>query len=108
MNVVVVGGGVAGIVAALDCVAAGATVTLVEVRPRLGGAAYSVRSDDFWIDNGQHVFLRCCPAYRGLLAKLGSESLVELQTKAADEVVRVLTGQAPRNPVNPEALKRTA
>jgi D-3-phosphoglycerate dehydrogenase / 2-oxoglutarate reductase len=33
------------------------------------------------------------------------ESLVELQTKAAEEVVRVLTGQAPRNPVNPEALK---
>jgi D-3-phosphoglycerate dehydrogenase len=36
------------------------------------------------------------------------ESLVELQTKAADEVVRVLTGQSPRNPVNPEALKRPA
>jgi D-3-phosphoglycerate dehydrogenase / 2-oxoglutarate reductase len=33
------------------------------------------------------------------------ESLIDLQTKAADEVVRVLTGQAPRNPVNPEALK---
>ena len=44
VNVVVVGGGVAGIVAALDCAAAGASVTLVEVRPRLGGAAYSVRA----------------------------------------------------------------
>jgi D-3-phosphoglycerate dehydrogenase len=33
------------------------------------------------------------------------ESLVDLQTKAAQEVVRVLSGQAPRNPVNPEALK---
>jgi len=33
------------------------------------------------------------------------ESLVELQTKAAEEVVRVLTGQMPRSPVNPEALK---
>ena len=33
------------------------------------------------------------------------ESLVELQTKAADEVVRVLTGQRPRNPVNPEVVK---
>jgi D-3-phosphoglycerate dehydrogenase len=32
------------------------------------------------------------------------ESLEELQTKAAEEVVRVLTGQPPRNPVNPEAL----
>jgi D-3-phosphoglycerate dehydrogenase len=35
------------------------------------------------------------------------ESLVDLQTKAAEEVVRVLTGQAPKNPVNPEALKVT-
>ncbi len=81
MNVVVVGGGVAGIVAALDCAAAGATVTLVEVRPRLGGAAYSVRRDDLWIDNGQHVFLRCCSAYRALLARLGSESLIDLQPR---------------------------
>jgi D-3-phosphoglycerate dehydrogenase len=32
------------------------------------------------------------------------ESLMDLQTKAAEEVVRVLSGQAPRNPVNPEAL----
>ncbi len=32
------------------------------------------------------------------------ESLEELQTKAAEEIVRVLSGQPPRNPVNPEAL----
>src|SRR5712692_3374853 len=36
------------------------------------------------------------------------ESLVDLQVKAAQEVVRVLSGQAPRNPVNPEAAQRTA
>jgi D-3-phosphoglycerate dehydrogenase len=33
------------------------------------------------------------------------ESLVELQTKAAEEVVAVLSGKAPRNPVNPEAVE---
>jgi D-3-phosphoglycerate dehydrogenase len=33
------------------------------------------------------------------------ESLVELQTKAVEEIVRVLTGLAPRSPVNAEALK---
>src|SRR5467141_4390104 len=33
------------------------------------------------------------------------EALEELQTKAAEEVVRVLSGQAPRNPVNPDVLK---
>jgi D-3-phosphoglycerate dehydrogenase len=32
------------------------------------------------------------------------ESLVELQVKAAQEVVAVLKGQSPRNPVNPEVL----
>jgi D-3-phosphoglycerate dehydrogenase len=32
------------------------------------------------------------------------ESLLELQRKAAEEVVAVLTGKAPRNPVNPEAM----
>jgi D-3-phosphoglycerate dehydrogenase len=32
------------------------------------------------------------------------ESLVELQKRAAQEVAAVLTGQAPRNPVNPEVL----
>lgn len=33
------------------------------------------------------------------------ESLNDLETKAAEEVVRVLKGEAPRNPVNPEALR---
>ena len=61
----VVGGGLAGITAALDCAAAGASVTLVEVRRRLGGAAYSFERDGLAMDNGQHVFLRCCHAYRG-------------------------------------------
>ena len=33
------------------------------------------------------------------------ESLVDLQVKASEEVARVLTGQTPRNPVNPEVLQ---
>ncbi len=80
-EVIVIGGGLAGIAAALDCVAAGARVTLVEVRRRLGGAAYSFERDGLRMDNGQHVFLRCCAAYRGLLARLGSEHGVVLQER---------------------------
>jgi D-3-phosphoglycerate dehydrogenase len=34
------------------------------------------------------------------------ESLVELQTKASQEVVSVLSGNPPRNPVNPAVLQR--
>jgi squalene-associated FAD-dependent desaturase len=85
--VIVLGGGLAGITAALDCAAAGAQVTLLEVRPRLGGAAYSFQRDGLWLDNGQHVFLRCCGAYRGLLARLGSEQRVAIQPRLAIPVL---------------------
>ncbi len=80
-RVLVLGGGLAGITAALDCAAAGASVELLEVRPRLGGAAYSVKRDGLEMDNGQHVFLRGCLAYRGLLARLGSQHLVAVQPR---------------------------
>ncbi len=80
-DVLIVGGGLAGIAAALDCAGAGARVALVEVRRRLGGAAYSFERDGLSIDNGQHVFLRCCTAYRELLRRLGSEQGVLLQER---------------------------
>jgi len=85
--VTVIGGGLAGITAALDCADAGAQVTLLEVRPRLGGAAYSFERDGLWLDNGQHVFLRCCSAYRGLLARLGSEQRVRIQPRLEIPVI---------------------
>jgi squalene-associated FAD-dependent desaturase len=92
-HVAVVGGGVAGITAALDCAEAGAQVTLLEVRRRLGGAAYSVTREGIEMDNGQHVFLRGCHAYRGLLARLGSERLVSIQPRL--EIPVLAPGAAP-------------
>ncbi len=80
-RVVIVGGGLAGIAGALDCARGGAQVTLVEVRPRLGGAAYSFERDGLWLDNGQHVFLGCCVAYRELLQRLGSSAQTILQDR---------------------------
>jgi hydroxysqualene dehydroxylase len=77
--VTVIGGGLAGIAAALELADAGAAVTLLEVRPRLGGAAYSFQRDELWLDNGQHVFLRCCEEYRGLLGRLGTAADTALQ-----------------------------
>jgi squalene-associated FAD-dependent desaturase len=87
-RVVVVGGGLAGITAALDCADAGASVTLVEVRRRLGGAAYSFEREGLRMDNGQHVFLRCCEAYRALLARLGSEHLTAIQPRLEIPVLK--------------------
>jgi len=66
----VVGGGLAGITSALILSENGWRVTLVEARPRLGGRATSYRRGDLTVDNGQHVYLRCCTAYLGLLERL--------------------------------------
>jgi squalene-associated FAD-dependent desaturase len=92
-RVLVLGGGLAGIVAALDCAAQGAEVTLVEVRRRLGGAAYSFEREGLEMDNGQHVFLRCCAAYRALLHRLGSDGLVSVQPRLDIPVLK--PGAAP-------------
>ena len=40
------------------------------------------------------------------LAFYSRESVIELQTKAAEEVARALKGEPPRSPVNPEVLTR--
>src|SRR5260370_20991960 len=70
-RVAVIGGGLAGIAAAIALAEAGADVTLLEARPRLGGATCSFGRDGLIVDTGQHVFLGSCSAYPGLLASLG-------------------------------------
>ena len=80
-SVVVVGGGLAGISAAVALAQAGYGVTLLEAKPRLGGATMSFTRDGLVIDTGQHVFLRCCTAYRGLLDRLGMGAHAPLQPR---------------------------
>ena len=80
-KIVVIGGGLAGITAAIALSEVGADVTLAEARPRLGGATTSFSRGGLMVDNGQHVFLRCCVAYRGLLARLGMTGAVSLQDR---------------------------
>ncbi|MFJ9839392.1 hydroxysqualene dehydroxylase HpnE [Kitasatospora sp. NPDC101155] len=78
---VVVGGGLAGITSALRLAEAGHEVTLAEGRPRLGGLAFSFQRGELTVDNGQHVYLRCCTAYRGLLERLGATRMTHLQDR---------------------------
>ncbi|MFI5694557.1 hydroxysqualene dehydroxylase HpnE [Kribbella sp. NPDC051586] len=80
-RVAVVGGGLAGITAALRLADAGCAVVLLEVRPKLGGLTHSFERDGRWIDNGQHVFLRCCTSYLRLLDRLGVRDQVQLQRR---------------------------
>ncbi|MGW0705477.1 hydroxysqualene dehydroxylase HpnE [Streptomyces sp. NPDC002643] len=78
---VVVGGGLAGITAALALADAGVRVTLLEGRPRLGGLAFSFQRGELTVDNGQHVYLRCCTAYRWFLDRIDAASLAPLQNR---------------------------
>ncbi|WP_073947913.1 hydroxysqualene dehydroxylase HpnE [Streptomyces kebangsaanensis] len=80
-HAVVVGGGLAGLTAALELADAGVRVTLLEGRPRLGGLACSFRRGDLTVDNGQHVYLRCCTAYRWFLDRIGGAALAPLQDR---------------------------
>lgn len=77
----IVGGGLAGIAAALAVADGGAEVTLIERRQSLGGLTSSVRRNGLWFDNGQHVFLRCCTEYLSLLGRLGASDKVYLQPR---------------------------
>jgi squalene-associated FAD-dependent desaturase len=87
-GVLVVGGGLAGISAALRLADDGYQVVLAEARPRLGGAAFSFRRGELSVDNGQHVFLRCCTAYLQLLARLGVGDRITMQSHLDVPVLR--------------------
>src|SRR5215470_11677214 len=99
VRAVVIGGGLAGITAAIALGQVGADVTLLEAKPRLGGAAMSFTRDGLVVDTGQHVFLRCCTAYRGLLGRLGVEAHAPLQPRFDVTVL---------SPHGPARLRRTA
>jgi squalene-associated FAD-dependent desaturase len=103
-TVAVIGGGLAGITAAIALAESGADVTLLEARPRLGGATCSFSRDGLTVDTGQHVFLGCCSAYRGLLARLGMTQHTTLQDRFDVTVLAPGANGQPRK----ARLRRTA
>ena len=103
-KVAVIGGGLAGITAAIALAESGADVTLLEARPRLGGATCSFSRDGLTVDTGQHVFLGCCSAYRGLLARLGMTEHAPLQVRFDVTVLAPGANGQPRQ----ARLRRTA
>jgi squalene-associated FAD-dependent desaturase len=76
----VVGGGLAGLSAALELVDAGHEVALYEARPTLGGAVQTLprREGDPEPppDNGQHIALGCFTEYRRFLERIGEAGSV--------------------------------
>jgi len=79
--VAVIGGGLAGLSAALDLSEAGREVVLFERRPYVGGKAYSFEdpNHEVVLDNGQHITMRCCTAFQSFLERIDCADIVRYQ-----------------------------
>jgi squalene-associated FAD-dependent desaturase len=76
-EVIVIGGGLAGLAAAAALGGAGHSVKVLESRPFLGGRATSYEvgngEEAEFIDNCQHILLRCCVNLLDFYRRLGVE-----------------------------------
>lgn len=75
--VAIVGGGWAGLAAAVELTDAGFPVTLYEAARQLGGRARSVDWDGLRIDNGQHLLAGAYDQTLALMRRLGTLPLLE-------------------------------
>jgi len=82
-RVVIVGGGVAGISAAVHAIQNGVKPILLERSPGLGGRARSLFANDVnaYIDNGQHALSGSYAETRRLLSIIGSEEKIDFQQR---------------------------
>src|SRR5216684_2947742 len=77
-NVIVIGGGLAGLSSAVALAEAGHRVRLLEKRPHLGGRAASyVLPGGEHVDNCQHVTLGCCTNLQDFYRRVGSDGKIK-------------------------------
>ncbi|NOZ84976.1 MAG: FAD-dependent oxidoreductase [Deltaproteobacteria bacterium] len=90
-DLIVVGGGLAGMTAALTCAGRGMDTLLLEAGGALGGRTRSVknRSTGEEVDNGQHMFIGAFEETLSLLELLGTRYMLK---KAGSEYVLVDAG----------------
>jgi hydroxysqualene dehydroxylase len=74
MKIAVVGGGWAGLSAAVEARRLGHGVTLCEMAPQLGGRARGVEVGELMLDNGQHVMIGAYVETLALMRELGVDT----------------------------------
>ena len=89
-QVVVIGGGIAGLAAGVRLVQLGIKPIVVEKRPFLGGRAYSFIDSEtgIEIDNGQHVFVGACDQFQQYIKDIGAWDQVRLEERLALPVLK--------------------
>jgi hydroxysqualene dehydroxylase len=83
-NVAVIGGGWAGIAAAVEATLAGHAVTLFEMAKQCGGRARSVEIDGMVLDNGQHIMIGAYVEVLRLMRLVGVDAHKVLVRTALD------------------------
>jgi oxygen-dependent protoporphyrinogen oxidase len=73
-QVIIVGGGIAGLSAAYDLAKAGIPHTLIEKQPRLGGVIQTQRWEDCLLECGPDSFISAKPEAMTLIRELGLEA----------------------------------
>jgi squalene-associated FAD-dependent desaturase len=71
MNPAIIGGGYAGMAAAVTLAAHGIPVTVFESAKQLGGRARGVKHNNTQLDNGQHILLGCYRQTLKLIEQVG-------------------------------------
>jgi zeta-carotene desaturase len=82
-EVLIIGGGFAGLAAGVALAKAGRRVHLLEQKPHLGGRARSFLDPQsgFLVDNGQHIFMGCYHAALRFLEEIGTLDRIALQPR---------------------------
>jgi len=115
-HVVVVGGGIAGLVAALECAKVGLRVSVLEASPVFGGVLRSAEVGGMTLDVGAESFATRGGVVRGLLAELGLDDDIVAPNPAGAWVAGLPGGAAaplpkggvlgiPANPFAPDVRR---
>src|SRR3990172_7348623 len=103
MNPAIIGGGYAGMAAAVALAECGIPVTVFESAKQLGGRARGVAYQDTQLDNGQHLLLGCYRQTLRMIEQVGGNIEQDfLRLPLQLELHRNFSLKAPRLPRSEE------